>query len=154
MKRPLTVIVLLSVALSVAVAQGKDKAKSKGGGDVAQSITNLENQWAKESKAGNGDGIAPLLAEDVVIIDSDGTTYGKSEVVERAKKAKWETNELSDIKVTTHGNTAVATGVWTGKGTDGTGKAIDTKERWADTWVKMPNGKWSCVSSAAATMKQ
>ena len=152
MRRTLIVFVLLAVAASLVAA--KDKAKAKGGGDVSQTITALENQWAKDSKAANGDGIAPLLADDIVVLDSDGTTYGKSEVIDRAKKAKWETNELSDIKVTGHGNTAIATGVWTGKGTDGTGKAIDTKERWSDTWMKMANGKWQCVASASATMKQ
>jgi ketosteroid isomerase-like protein len=57
------------------------------------------------------------------------------------------------MKVTVHGDTGIVTGTWTGKGTDGTGKPVDTKERWADTWVKMPNGKWQCVASAAATMK-
>ena len=57
------------------------------------------------------------------------------------------------MKVTVHGDSAIVTGTWTGKGTDGTGKAVDTKERWADTWIKMPNGKWQCVASASATMK-
>jgi ketosteroid isomerase-like protein len=52
-----------------------------------------------------------------------------------------------------HGNTAIATGVWTGKGTDDKGKAVDTKERWSDTWMRMPNGKWQCVASTSATMQ-
>jgi len=153
MRRMLAVFVLLAVAVAMAGAQDKEKAAPKAGGDVAQTITNLENQWAKDSKANHAAGIGALLADDVVIVDSDGTTYGKPEAMARVKKAKWETNALSDIKVTAHGNTAIATGVWTGKGTDGTGKAINTKERWADTWVKMPNGKWLCLASASATMK-
>ena len=57
------------------------------------------------------------------------------------------------MKVQVHGDSAVVTGVWTGKGTDGTGKAFDGKERFADTWVKMPDGKWQCVASASAPMK-
>jgi hypothetical protein len=40
---------------------------------------------------------------------------------------------------------------WTGKGTSG-GKAIDGKERWADTRVKKA-GKWQCVVSASAPSK-
>ena len=44
----------------------------------------------------------------------------------------------------------MVTGSWTGKGTDGAGKAIDAKERWADTWVKTGNGKWQCIASASA----
>jgi ketosteroid isomerase-like protein len=151
MRRILACFVLLAMTASMAWA--KDKDKSKSGGDVSQTISNLENQWIKDATAGNGDGVAALLADDVVILDSDGTTYGKQGVIDRVKKAKWQTNEISDVKVTSHGNTAIATGVWTGKGTDGTGKAVDTKERWADTWTKTPNGKWLCVASASATMK-
>ncbi|MGH9175781.1 MAG: YybH family protein [Vicinamibacterales bacterium] len=52
------------------------------------------------------------------------------------------------MKVQLHGDSAVVTGIWTGKGTDGTGKAFDQRERFADTWVKMPDGKWQCVVSA------
>ena len=154
MRRILVVFVTLAMALAVVGVQAKDKAPAKSAdSNISQSITDLENQWAKESKAGNADAVGALLADDAVIIDSDGTTYGKAEVVDRTKKAKWETNALSDIKVTSHGDSAIATGVWTGKGTDSTGKAVDTKERWADTWSKMPNGKWQCVASASATMK-
>jgi ketosteroid isomerase-like protein len=150
MKRLLVVCVLLAVAASVVAA--KDKTKAMSGNDVSQTISSLETQWAADSKAGNADGISPILADDVVIIDSDGTSHSKSEALDRVKKAKWETNEISDMKVTGHGNTAIVTGVWTGKGTDDKGKAIDTKERWADTWMKMPSGKWQCIASSSATM--
>jgi hypothetical protein len=47
----------------------------------------------------------------------------------------------------------VVTGIWTGKGTDAAGKAIDGRERYVDTWVKMPDGKWQCVASASAAIK-
>jgi hypothetical protein len=36
---------------------------------------------------------------------------------------------------------------------DPTGKPFDSRERFADTWVKMPDGKWQCVASASATIK-
>jgi ketosteroid isomerase-like protein len=51
------------------------------------------------------------------------------------------------VKVTVYGNTAIATGAWAGKGIDGDGTKIDRVERWTDTWVKMPDGKWQCVAS-------
>ena len=152
MRQILAVLVLLAIA--VATAGAKEEEKPKAGGDISQSIIKLENQWAKDSVAGNAAGVGALLADDVVIIDSDGTTYGKAESLDQVKKAKWVTNAVSDVKVTVHGNTAVASGVWTGKGTDAKGKAVDTKERFADTWVKIPSGKWLCIASASATMKK
>jgi ketosteroid isomerase-like protein len=120
---------------------------------VAQALIDLENQWAKASKAADGDALAPMLAEDFVQVDSDGSLRGKSEVIARMKKGKWTTNEVSDMKVMVHGDSAVVTGTWTGNGTTGDGRAINGKERWADTWVKMANGKWQCVASASAPMK-
>ena len=154
MKQFMTAGVIVLLTLGAGLAQ--EPAKAGGGkpaGSVAQSLIDMENQWAKASKAGNADALAPMLAEDFVALDSDGSMRTKSEALARTKKAKWTTNEIGDLKVIVHGDAAVVTGSWTGKGTDGGGKAIDAKERWADTWVKTSNGKWQCVVSASAPMK-
>jgi ketosteroid isomerase-like protein len=74
-------------------------------------------------------------------------------VLARTKKAKWTTNAIADVKIVQHGDSAIVTGSWTGKGVDATGKAVDAKERWADTWVKTAGGKWQCVASASAPSK-
>jgi len=146
------VVVLLS--MGSALAQEAPKAgAAKAGGTVAQALIDLENQWARASLAGNADALAPLLSEDFVALDSDGTMRTRAETLARTKAAKWTTNEIGDLKVIVHGDAAVVTGSWTGKGTDGAGKPVDAKERWADTWVKMSNGKWQCVASASAPAK-
>jgi len=128
-------------------------AAAKAGIGVVETLIKMENQWAQASKAGNAEALAPLLSEDFVALDSDGSLRGKAEGLARVKKAKWTTNEISDMKVTVHGDSAIVTGSWVGKGTDGAGKAVDAKERWADTWVKAAGGKWQCVVSASAPMK-
>lgn len=141
------------VFLSAGIVAAQQPAAAKPGGGVAQALIQMENQWAQASKTGNADALAPLLSEDFIALDSDGSLRGKAEVLARVKKGKWTTNEISDMKVTAHGDSAIVTGTWVGKGTDGTGKAVDAKERWADTWVKSANGKWQCVASASAPMK-
>lgn len=143
-------IILLSAGGAMAQPAAKAGAPSTG---VAQTLTDLENRWAKASKASDGDAVAPMLSEDFVALDSDGTWRSKADVIARMKKAKWTTNEIADLKVLEHGNSAVVTGSWTGNGTDGAGKPVSAKERWADTWVKMPSGQWQCVASAAAPVK-
>lgn len=145
-------IVLLALG-SVMAQQTRTPAGAPASGAVAKALIDMENQWAKASKESNGDAIAPMLAEDFVMLDSDGTQHSKAEVVARTKKAKWTVNELGDMKVTVHGDSAIVTGSWTGQGTDGTGKSVNAKERWLDTWVKMSDGKWLCVASAAAPSK-
>lgn len=143
MKRLVAVASVILTVCAVTFAQGT----------VAQTLMDLERQWVKAALAGKGEALAPLLAEGFVSVQSDGTMHTKPAYVAMTIKGKWQVNEVSDMKVQVHGDSAVVTGVWTGKGTDGTGKAFDGKERFADTWVKMADGKWQCVVSASAPMK-
>jgi len=120
---------------------------------IDKRLMDLEGQWVKAALASKGEAVAPLLATDFVSVQSDGTTQTKTEYVAMTSKGKWQVSEVSDMKVQTHGDAAVVTGMWTGKGTDGMGRAVDAKERFADTWVKMPDGQWQCVASASALIK-
>jgi len=56
-------------------------------------------------------------------------------------------------KVTVFGDTAIATGGFMAKGTDASGKPMDIHERWTDTWVKMPSGKWECVATHGSAIQ-
>ncbi len=153
MKRFLCTAALVLLTVGTAIAQEPTKSGGQGTSSIAQALTDMEHQWAKASKAGDADALAPMLADDFVSMDSDGSLRSKAEVIARTKKAKWTTNEIADVKVTVHGDSAVVTGSWTGNGTDGTGKPVNAKERWTDTWVKTTSGKWQCVASASAPVK-
>jgi len=122
------------------------------GGSVEKTIAGLEQQWAASSKASSADGVAPLLADHFVGLNSDGTTQNRAQSLDMVKGGKWQVNQIGDVKVTVFGDTAIATGTWEGKGTSD-GKAVDAHERWVDTWMKMPNGKWQCIASASAPAK-
>jgi ketosteroid isomerase-like protein len=144
-------MMLLVVALMAFTIQARAKDKMDGG--VEKAIAGMEQQWVAASKADNPDAAAPLLADSLINTDSDGTVSDKTATLARFKGAKWETNEISDVKVSVYGNTAIATGAWRGKGTSSDGKAVNASERWTDTWIKMPNGKWQCVASQSSPMK-
>jgi ketosteroid isomerase-like protein len=102
------------VLLSFGTAVAQQPAAGKAGVSVAETLLKMENQWAQASKTGNADGLAPLLSADFVALDSDGTLRNKTDVLARVKKGKWTTNEISDMKVTVHGDTAIVTGAWVG----------------------------------------
>ena len=119
--------------------------------NVEQHLKEMEHRWVKASLASDGAMLAPMLAEDFINIDSDGTVHDKAETVARTSKAKFEVSEIADLRVNQHGDSAVVTGTWMGKGMDSMGNPIDTKERWADTWVKH-DGKWMCVASVSAPL--
>jgi len=101
----------------------------------------------------NPDLLAPLLADKLVSTSSDGKVSGKAEALARAKATKYNSAEYTDVKVTVLGDTAIATGGFKGKGTDPSGKPFDEEERWTDTWVKMPSGKWQCVATHTSRVK-
>ena len=153
MKQLLATGAIVLSTVGGALAQETAKGGVQAAGSVAQALPDMEHQWAKASKAGDGDALAPLLSDDFVAIDSDGSLRTKADVVARTKKAKWVTNEIADLKVMVPGDSAVVTGSWTGNGTDAAGKAVNAKERWADTWVKTAGGTWQCVASASAPIK-
>jgi len=120
---------------------------SAAGNETQKVITALEFKWAEAQKLGNAKVVAPMLAEGFVNTDAEGQAYGKEKLLSNLKGGQWEQNGISDVKVTVYGNTAIATGAWAGKGIDGDGTKIDRAERWTDTWVKIPGGKWQCVAS-------
>jgi len=144
-----------SVAILVAILALATIPLSAGSKDVAvaMSIAELEKRWAAAQKAGDASLVTPLLAEGFVNTDVNGKISGKADLLSGLKGGKWEENGISDVKVTVYGNTAIATGAWAGKGVEGDGTRIDRHERWTDTWVKMPSGKWQCVASQQTLMK-
>lgn len=146
MKRILVCFAVVAMALAV------QAQTNKMSGGVEKAVANLEQQWTADGKMSNADGVAPLLADNFTNLDSDGTMHNRTETLARIKASKWQVNEISDVKVTAFENTAIATGAWHGKGVSD-GKPVNASERWVDTWMKMPGGKWQCIASASAPAK-
>jgi ketosteroid isomerase-like protein len=118
-----------------------------------KAIVALEEQWLQSQKTNNPDLVAPLLADKFVDTTTDGKVMNKAEALATAKATKYVSAEYEDVKVTVFGETAIATGGFKAKGTDASGKTMDIHERWTDTWVKMPGGKWQCVATHGSTIK-
>lgn len=121
--------------------------------NVGQTILHLEQQWAEAQRDGKPEIVAPMLADDFITIGTDGKLTGKRELLAHLDRGDWEQNEISDVKVIVHGETAIATGLWTGKGMMGT-RRIDLHERWTDTWVRTAAGHWQCLASQQTEIKR
>jgi len=140
---------LLAVLLigNAAWAQGTSSGTEKG-------VAALEQQWLKSQKTNNPGLVAPLIADKFTNTDPEGKVTSKSEMLTTAKATKYTSVDYDDLKVTVFGDTAIAIGTFKAKGTDGTGKPMDVRERFTDTWMKMPNGKWQCVESQGTAVKE
>ena len=147
-----TIVLMLALCVSAVALSNAAWSQAKGD-DTAKAIGALEQKWLESQKTNNADLIAPSLADKIVITSSDGKLAGRTEILAEAKATKWSSAEYEDVKVNVFGNTAIATGIFKGKGTDPKGKALDVNERWTDTWVKMPDGKWQCVATQTTPVK-
>jgi uncharacterized protein (TIGR02246 family) len=137
---------------SLVVALLGSAAWAQSGG-TEQAVAALEQKWLQSQQTNNPDLVAPLLADKLVDTSSDGKVADKAGALAMAKAMKYSSAEYYDVKVTAFGNTAIATGGFKGKGTDASGKAFDTNERWTDTWMKMPDGKWQCIATQSTPVK-
>jgi ketosteroid isomerase-like protein len=144
-----TTVALLGLVLAVSAVWSQ--ANNTAGTEKA--VAALELQWLEAEKTNNTDLLAPLLADKVVVTEADGTVNDRAQTLANYKQTKWESAGYKDLKVTVFGDTAIATGGFDGRGTDAPGKAFELHERWTDTWVKMPSGKWQCVASHATPVR-
>jgi hypothetical protein len=110
-------------------------------GGTEKAIVALENQWLKSQQTNNPDLTAPLLADKFVYTSAD------------EKATKYTFADYENVQVTVFGDTAIAIGGGKFKGTDSSGKPMDVHERFTDTWVKMPDGKWQCVATHSSAIK-
>ncbi len=139
--RLLCLLGLLSLT-SAAVSQAQ-----QSGGTTEKAVMALEDQWLKSQQTNNPELVAPLLAEKFVSTGNDGKVTNRTQALADAKASKYVSAQNENVQVTVFGDTAIATGLWVGKGTDEKGKPFDLRDRWTDTWVKMPGGKWQCVAT-------
>ena len=123
-------------------------------GEAEKAVVAQEHQWLQSQKANNVDLLAPLLAEKFVNTGQDGKVTNRAQALADAKATHWISVEYENVEVVAYGDAAVATGLFRGKGTDSKGKPLDELERFTDTWVKMPGGKWQCVASHGSTVKK
>lgn len=138
---------LLSLA-SAPMSQAQQTSEA-----TEKAVMTLENQWLQSQKTNNPDLVAPLLADKFVSTDDEGKVTNKAQTLANAKASKIVSAENENVQVTVFGDTAIATGLWVGKGTNEKGKPFDLRGRWTDTWIKMPNGKWQCVATQTTPVK-
>jgi uncharacterized protein (TIGR02246 family) len=122
-------------------------------GATEKAVAALEEQWLKGQKTNDPALVAPLLADKYVYTSEDGKVMNKAQSLADAKATKYTSADYENVQVTVTGDTAIAIGGGRFKGTDSSGKPMDSHVRFTDTWVKMPDGKWQCVATHSSTIK-
>ena len=148
MTKFLVYLVTMFWCLSASAQSGEMKRST-----VESEIAALEQTWAAAQKANDPSTIAPLLADNYIEVLPDGSLMNKSQVLDDARKSKYETILLSDLKIIRFGDTAIVVGTFDAKRSDKDGKPVQDHERYVDTWRKMPGGKWQCIAEGNTVLR-
>src|SRR5215468_2913049 len=111
-------ITTLSLCLfGMAISANAIYAQSAANAGTEKAVMALEQKWLQSQKNNDTALLEPLLADNIADTSTEGKLMtGKAAVVKDAKGVKWSSAEYTDMKVTVHGNAAIVTGIFNGKG--------------------------------------
>ena len=149
MKSPLAVASLCLLSLSLATGQTTSKTSS-----VEDQIKKQERDYAQATVNEGAAAVDKYEADDIITTDPSGRVTNKAQDTTDLSSGdfKIQSEELSDLKVHIYGNTDVAAGANTVRGTY-KGQDMSGKYRFTDTWVKR-NGKGQVVASQYTKIQQ
>jgi ketosteroid isomerase-like protein len=112
---------------------------------MQEELVKLENDFARAVANNDGDALDEILADDWIVVDSDGSMIDKARFLGVIKSGvlSHESMESTDLRVRLYGNTAVVTGLTTTKGKF-MGQNFTSCERATDVLVKQTD-RWQCV---------
>jgi ketosteroid isomerase-like protein len=117
---------------------------------TAETLKQLERDWADAEKAGDGEKIGRIVADDWTGVDNDGRKLTKEQLIAHIKssKNKTESVEMGPMDVKLLGDAAVVQGSDIEKGT-ANGEHTSVEIIWMDVFANR-DGKWVCVRSQSA----
>jgi uncharacterized protein (TIGR02246 family) len=146
MKKLAAAVLLVSACVGLALAQTQTPPAK--GPSAAESVKQLEHDWADAVIAGDADKVNQILADDWVGVGYDGGKETKPKHLADMKSGKFklESFEFGPMDVKVLGNVAVVQGTNTEKSTSTNGKDSSGKYAWMDVFVRR-DGKWVIVRS-------
>ena len=146
MKRLVGALLTMCIA-ALALA---DARMATEGERTAETLKQLERDWADAEKAGDGDKIGRIVADDWTGVDNDGRKLTKAQLIAhiKSRKDKTESVELRPMDVKVLGEAAVVQGSDIEKGT-ANGEQTSVEIIWMDVFANR-DGKWVCVRSQSA----
>jgi ketosteroid isomerase-like protein len=115
-------------------------------GDTAKELTALEQSFNEALLSADWKSVERIHANDLVFTNADGSVTHKADLVDsiRSGDMKFESIEMSDVKVQDLGKVAVVTGKLVERGRYKTDDLSGTY-RFTDVWAKR-DGNWQIVS--------
>lgn len=120
---------------------------------VEGKIVALEKLWNQAYKSGDTKALDAILDDSIVLINDDGSIQTKKEFLASVKATNAQEQQVAPefLKVSVHGDVAIATGVLRVKGVEN-GKSYSRRERFVDTWLRKGES-WVCVATDATPIR-
>lgn len=142
----------LLLVLAICFSLSAFQAKSKSGGNVEQTITQLEDASRDAALKGDASWGEKNTSDDFVRITPDGRMLNKQQFLDDFKSSKYQSIDFSDRKVRVYGDTAVVNATAKVKGTNN-GKDISGTYRGTRVWEKT-KGQWKLVDFQTTRVAQ
>lgn len=151
MKRTVGALVTLCIAaLALADTRAPTQPPISAGDSTAETLKQLEREWAVGMKAGDAERIGRILGEDWIEVSNDGKKLTRAQLLAGVKsgRVKVESMEFGPFEVKILGDVAVVQGshveVSTMNGQRTRGEVV-----WMDVFANR-DGKWVVVRSQSA----
>ena len=110
----------------------------------------LNEEFQSAVMAADAVALDRILADDFVLYPSGGgdQPFTKADVIDDARRSRFERNESSDVLARVWGDTGIVTARLAMKGTTD-GKPFDAVVRFTDTYIRTESG-WKQVSAHAS----
>ena len=148
-------MVLGGLAISFLPTSATQVGKAAGFAEAERAVTKLEQEWFAIQQANDWAKLSKMIADDFVIVDSDGSLGNRSTMIDGYKEEAPRVVSLKMQVLVAHAvavNTVIASGLddIATKGSDGS--TVHRYERFIDTWV-LRDGRWQCVAEQITLSK-
>lgn len=151
MKRTVGALVAICIgALALADTRAPTKPPISEGESTAETLKELERQWAGAIKAGDSERIGRILGEDWIEVSNDGKKLTRAQLIPGVKsgRVKVESIEFGPFEVKVLGDVAVVQGSHVEMSTTN-GQRTRGEVVWMDVFANR-DGKWVVVRSQSA----
>lgn len=154
--KQILLIVLLTAAAFTAVAQTPAKAKSGADAKAEQEIKQKAAEYEKAMRQRDADALAPLLADELIVSEGNGNTYGKAQLLQGLKantnQSQYDDYHFEEMTTNVYRDSAVVNLVVVMKGRSKNGE-FNGRMRSTSMVVKQ-KGQWKVVAFHNSTPKQ
>lgn len=156
--RLIAVVVAFALAASagsIGLAYAGQAGKAAGYAEAERAVTKAEQEWFAIQQANDWAKLSKMIADDFVIVDSDGSLGNRTTMIEGYKDEAPRVVSLKMQVLVAHAaaaNVVIASGLddITTKGNGG--EIVHRFERFIDTWV-LRDGRWQCVAEQITLAK-